>query len=193
MSECTHDCSTCGENCAERKQESFLKSLNPYSSVKKVIAVVSGKGGVGKSLVTSMLASEMQRRGHSCAILDADITGPSIPKAFGITEKAVGDGEFILPAVSRTGVKIMSVNLLLENDDDPVVWRLAYDAAIAAGASLSAAEAYHQLSLMLHHFVSVKPMVLLTVAQMAAGVMIYIVGNAVYFKLRPPRAALEEK
>ena len=106
MSECSHDCSTCGENCSERKPESFLKELNPKSSVKKVIAVVSGKGGVGKSLVTSLLASEMQRRGHNCAILDADITGPSIPRAFGVHDRAQGMGDAILPAESRTGISI---------------------------------------------------------------------------------------
>ena len=86
MSDCTHDCSTCGEACASREQESLKKPLREGASVKKVIAVVSGKGGVGKSLVTSLLASEMQRRGHNCAVLDADITGPSIPTAFGLTE-----------------------------------------------------------------------------------------------------------
>ena len=123
MSECTHDCSTCGQNCSERQQESFLKSLNPYSSVKKVIAVVSGKGGVGKSLVTSMLASEMQRRGHSCAILDADITGPSIPKSFGITQHAYGTDEYLLPVTTPGGIQIMSINLILENETEPVVWR----------------------------------------------------------------------
>ena len=123
MSECTHDCSTCGENCAERKQESFLKQLNPYSSVKKVIAVVSGKGGVGKSLVTSMLASEMQQRGHNCAILDADITGPSSPKSFGITQHAYGTDEYLLPVTTPSGMQIMSINLILENETEPVVWR----------------------------------------------------------------------
>ena len=124
MSECTHDCSTCGENCPSRSEpQSFLKSLNPYSSVKKVIAVVSGKGGVGKSLVTSLLASEMQRRGHRCAILDADITGPSIPKSFGITEKATGTDEFLIPVTTYSGMQIMSINLILENDTEPVVWR----------------------------------------------------------------------
>ncbi len=87
MNECTHDCSSCGQSCAERTSpQSFRKELNPYSRVDKVIAVVSGKGGVGKSLVTSLLASEMQRRGHSCAVLDADITGPSIPRSFGVTQ-----------------------------------------------------------------------------------------------------------
>ena len=124
MSECTHNCSTCGENCPSRNEpQSFLKSLNPYSSVKRVIAVVSGKGGVGKSLVTSLLASEMQRRGHRCAILDADITGPSIPKSFGITEKATGTDEFLIPVTTCSGMQIMSINLILENDTEPVVWR----------------------------------------------------------------------
>ena len=124
MSECTHDCSSCGENCPSRTQpQSFLKPLNPYSSVKKVIAVVSGKGGVGKSLVTSLLASEMQRRGHRCAILDADITGPSIPKSFGITEKATGTDQYLIPVTTYSGMQIMSINLILENDTEPVVWR----------------------------------------------------------------------
>ena len=123
MSECTHDCSTCGENCAERSTESFRKALNPASSVKKVIAVVSGKGGVGKSLVTSLMASEMQRRGHNCAILDADITGPSIPKSFGIHEHATGTDQYIIPVSTHTGLQIMSINLILENETEPVVWR----------------------------------------------------------------------
>ena len=117
MSECTHDCSSCGADCASRnKPESLLEAQNAFSNVKKVIAVVSGKGGVGKSLVTSLMAVLTKRNGHSTAILDADITGPSIPKMFG-TE----DG--IPPVESRTGVKMMSVNLLLENDTDPVIWR----------------------------------------------------------------------
>ena len=124
MSECTHDCSSCGENCPSRQSpQSFLKELNPYSSVKKVIAVVSGKGGVGKSLVTSLLASEMQRRGYRCAVLDADITGPSIPKSFGITQKAMGTDEFIIPVTTPSGMQIMSINLILEDDTAPVVWR----------------------------------------------------------------------
>ena len=101
MSECNHDCSSCSENCSERSAESFLKALNPQSSVKKVIAVVSGKGGVGKSLVTSLMASEMQRRGHNCAILDADITGPSIPKSFGIHQHATATDEYITCAPTR--------------------------------------------------------------------------------------------
>ena len=124
MSECTHDCSSCGENCPSRQSpQSFLKELNPYSSVKKVIAVVSGKGGVGKSLVTSLLASEMQRRGHRSAVLDADITGPSIPKSFGITQKAMGTDEFLIPVTTYSGIQVMSINLILEDDTAPVVWR----------------------------------------------------------------------
>ncbi len=124
MSECTHDCSSCSQNCGERTEpQSFLKELNPYSRVDKVIGVVSGKGGVGKSLVTSLLASEMQRRGHRCAVLDADITGPSIPKSFGITAKAMGTDEFLLPVTTHSGIQVMSINLILENETEPVVWR----------------------------------------------------------------------
>ena len=123
MSDCTHDCSSCGEACASREQESFKKPLREGASVKKVIAVVSGKGGVGKSLVTSLLASEMQRRGHNCAVLDADITGPSIPKSFGITEHATGTDEYIIPVSTYTGLQIMSINLILQDEREPVVWR----------------------------------------------------------------------
>ena len=123
MSECTHDCSTCSQNCSERTAESFRKPLREGASVKKVIAVVSGKGGVGKSLVTSLLASEMQRRGHNCAVLDADITGPSIPKSFGIHEHCMGTEEYLLPVTTHTGLQIMSMNLILENEREPVVWR----------------------------------------------------------------------
>mgnify|MGYP004526977359 FL=1 len=123
MSDCTHDCSTCGEACASREQESFKKPLREGASVKKVIAVVSGKGGVGKSLVTSLLASEMQRRGHNCAVLDADITGPSIPKSFGITEHATGTDEYVIPVSTYTGLQIMSINLILQDEREPVVWR----------------------------------------------------------------------
>ena len=123
---CTHDCSTCGEACGSRemKPEDFLKPLNPASSVKKVYAVMSGKGGVGKSLVTSMLACKTRSKGYRVAILDADITGPSIPKAFG-TDNHVGmspDG-LMLPSTSSSGIEIMSTNLLLENETDPVIWR----------------------------------------------------------------------
>ncbi|MBO4325909.1 MAG: Mrp/NBP35 family ATP-binding protein [Clostridia bacterium] len=124
MSECTHDCSTCGESCSSRQApQDFHESLNEYSRVGKVIAVVSGKGGVGKSLVTSLLAVGMQRRGYKTAILDADITGPSIPEAFGLHEKAQGSAAGILPVVTKTGIDVMSLNLLLENETDPVVWR----------------------------------------------------------------------
>ena len=122
MSECTHDCSTCGENCASRVED-FRKSLHEGSSVKKVIAVVSGKGGVGKSLVTSLMASEMQRRGYNAAVLDADITGPSIPKSFGVTEHARGTQEYLLPVTTHTGLQLMSINLILENETEPVVCR----------------------------------------------------------------------
>ena len=124
MSECTHDCSTCGQACAERNAPQDLhEKLNDMSSVKKVIAVVSGKGGVGKSLVTSALAVGMNRRGYHTAILDADITGPSIPKAFGVNSRAKGSEFGILPEITKTGIQLMSVNLLLENTTDPVVWR----------------------------------------------------------------------
>ena len=122
MSECTHDCSTCGENCAERRAD-FRKPLHEGASVKKVIAVVSGKGGVGKSLVTALLASEMQRRGFNAAVLDADITGPSIPRSFGVTEHATGTSEVLFPVATHTGLQIMSINLILENETEPVVWR----------------------------------------------------------------------
>ena len=124
MSECTHDCSSCGQSCASRTAPQDLhEKLNSMSSVKKVIAVVSGKGGVGKSLVTSAMAVELNRRGHKTAILDADITGPSIPKAFGLKERAKGSEFGIIPETTKTGIDIMSINLLLENTTDPVVWR----------------------------------------------------------------------
>jgi len=125
MSEnCTHDCSTCGSNCAARTAPQDLREKpNEYTHVKKMIGVVSGKGGVGKSLVTSLLAVLMQRQGYHSAILDADMTGPSIPRAFGIHEQAMSSEIGILPAVSKTGIRVMSLNLLLENDTDPVVWR----------------------------------------------------------------------
>ncbi len=123
MSECTHDCSTCGKDCADRTAESFRKSLRPGASVKKVIAVVSGKGGVGKSLVTCLMASEMQRRGHSCAVLDADITGPSVPKSFGVHEHCMGTDEYLFPVTTHTGLQLMSMNLILETETEPVVWR----------------------------------------------------------------------
>ena len=125
MSDCTHDCSTCGESCGERKEANVFekKPLRPGCRVGKVYGVVSGKGGVGKSMVTSQLAVTMRRRGYQVGILDADITGPSIPKLFGIHEKALGNEDGILPCKSKTGIDVMSINLLLENDTDPVVWR----------------------------------------------------------------------
>lgn len=124
MSEnCNHDCSNCGEACASRDPKSFIEKPHAQSTVRKVIGVVSGKGGVGKSMVSSMLASSFQKKGYHTAVLDADITGPSIPKAFGITERAVGDETGIYPVVTKSGIQIMSVNLLLENATDPVIWR----------------------------------------------------------------------
>ena len=124
MSEnCTHDCKTCKENCSDRDPASFLKPLNPNSKVGKVIAVVSGKGGVGKSMVTSLMAATMARRGCKVAVLDADITGPSIPQAFNIHGSAYGSELGMEPAVSEKGVEIMSINLLLDDETDPVVWR----------------------------------------------------------------------
>ncbi len=120
---CTHDCSSCAENCSSRKPESFLKPLHEGSAVGRVIAVVSGKGGVGKSLVTGLLASEMQRRGHRTAILDADVTGPSVPQMFGVHEGARGGENFILPVKSAGGIQMMSMNVLLPHETDPVVWR----------------------------------------------------------------------
>lgn len=123
--ECTESCDSCGEECSERTapKNDFSIKLHELSKVKKVIGVVSGKGGVGKSLVTSMLAVHMAKEGYKTAILDADVTGPSIPKAFGITTKAETNAIGLLPVTSRTGIDIMSLNLLLENDTDPVVWR----------------------------------------------------------------------
>ena len=124
MSECTHNCESCNESsCGERKQQSLKVDPNPKSSIKKVIGVVSGKGGVGKSLVTSLLASCLNKKGLHVGIMDADITGPSIPKIFGINGRAKGTQEGILPAESKGGIEIMSVNLLLENPSDPVIWR----------------------------------------------------------------------
>lgn len=120
MASCNHDCSSCGENCSERD---LRAPANALSSIKKVIAVVSGKGGVGKSTVTSSLAVAMARRGKRVAVLDADITGPSIPTAFGIHERATGTDAGINPAVTKTGIELMSLNLLTANETDPVIWR----------------------------------------------------------------------
>ena len=124
MSECNHDCEHCGHKCSSAQTpESFLVDQNEFSDVKHVIGVVSGKGGVGKSLVTSLLAANMQKQGYKTAVLDADVTGPSIPKAFGITSKATGSAAGIIPELSKTGIEVMSVNLLLQDETEPVVWR----------------------------------------------------------------------
>lgn len=126
MSEnCTHDCSSCGENCSSRKANpaDFIEKPNEMSKINKVIGIVSGKGGVGKSMVTSMLAVLLNRRGKHTAILDADITGPSIPKAFGLKERAMGSEYGLLPVKTNTGIDVMSVNLLLDDESAPVVWR----------------------------------------------------------------------
>ncbi|MBE7066475.1 MAG: Mrp/NBP35 family ATP-binding protein [Ruminococcaceae bacterium] len=125
LMECSHDCSSCSKNCSSRKADKneFRAELNKKSSVKKVIGIVSGKGGVGKSMVTSLLACTMNKKGYKTAVLDADITGPSIPKAFGLTDKATGSDDGIIPVKSKGGIDVMSVNLLLADDTDPVVWR----------------------------------------------------------------------
>ena len=124
MSECTHDCSTCGQSCSQRTEpESLLQKPHEQSHIKKVIGVCSGKGGVGKSMVTSLLAVTMQRMGLKVGILDADITGPSIPREFGLKQKAEGNDTGIFPVRTTTGIDVMSLNLLLPNDSDPVAWR----------------------------------------------------------------------
>ncbi len=126
MSDCTHDCSSCGENCPSREGGSvqdFRKPPHELSHIKKVIAVISGKGGVGKSAVTCSLAAAMAKRGKKVGILDADITGPSVPRAFGIAQRAEGSELGLYPAVTEGGIEIMSLNLLVERETDPVVWR----------------------------------------------------------------------
>lgn len=124
MSECTHDCSTCGQSCGQRTEpESLLQKPHEQSHIKKVIGVCSGKGGVGKSMVTSLLAVAMQRMGLKVGILDADITGPSIPREFGLKQRAEGNDTGIFPVRTTTGIDVMSLNLLLPNDSDPVAWR----------------------------------------------------------------------
>ena len=123
MSSCNGNCESCGSDCSERKKESFLEKPNAKSKVGKVIAVVSGKGGVGKSTVTSMLAVAMARQGKRVGILDADITGPSVPTAFGVEQCQGASQEGLYPALTRTGIQVMSINLLLDNNTDPVVWR----------------------------------------------------------------------
>lgn len=123
MSECTHNCETCSANCSDRQAESLLEKPHAGSNIKKVIGIVSGKGGVGKSLVTSLMAVMAQRNGYKAAILDADITGPSIPQAFGLHTRAMGNDEGLFPVETKTGIGVMSLNLLTANETDPVVWR----------------------------------------------------------------------
>ena len=124
MSEaCTHNCSTCSSNCSSKEKNSLKEQPHALSNVKNIIAVVSGKGGVGKSIVTSMLAVNMQRLGYKCAILDADVTGPSIPKAFGLKAGVDGDENGMIPPTTTSGIDVMSINLLLQEDTQPVVWR----------------------------------------------------------------------
>lgn len=120
---CSHNCESCSENCSERTKESLLEKPNEMSHIKKVIGVVSGKGGVGKSLVTSLLAVQAQRKGYKTAILDADITGPSIPKAFGLHGHAEASEWGLFPVKTANGIEVMSLNLLMKNETDPVVWR----------------------------------------------------------------------
>lgn len=124
MSECTNNCATCSENCAERTApQSFLKAPHRNARIGKVYGIVSGKGGVGKSMVTSQLAVALQRKGYRVGIMDADVTGPSIPKAFGVHDKAVGTEDALLPCQSKSGIEIMSINVLLDDETDPVIWR----------------------------------------------------------------------
>ncbi|MBQ8406565.1 MAG: Mrp/NBP35 family ATP-binding protein [Clostridia bacterium] len=120
---CTHDCSSCSANCSSRKKESFLKEPHKRSSIKKVIGVVSGKGGVGKSMTTALLASFAQKQGKKVGIMDADITGPSIPHMFGVTERVTGDEDGINTVPTKSGIELMSMNLLLDDTTTPVVWR----------------------------------------------------------------------
>ena len=126
MSDCNHDCSNCSSSCDGANNtdpKSFLEKPHPDSKIKKVIGVISGKGGVGKSLVTDLLAVAFSRKGYHCGIMDADITGPSIPKAFGITQKATGNATTIFPVKPKTGIDVISINLMLEDETDPVIWR----------------------------------------------------------------------
>ena len=132
MADCTHDCSSCSSNCSSREKQSFIKPLHEGARVKRVVAVASGKGGVGKSLVTSLLAVRAQATGLRTAVLDADITGPSIPKAFGVKLRATGEEGTIYPVRNKRGMQFMSMNSLLEHDDDPVIWR----GTLIAGAAV---------------------------------------------------------
>lgn len=120
---CSHDCSSCSENCSSRDKKSFLKKPHELSDIKKVIAVVSGKGGVGKSMTCALLAAAARDKGKVTAIMDADITGPSIPLMFGVHERASGSENGILPVVTQSGIQVMSMNVLLEDETEPVVWR----------------------------------------------------------------------
>lgn len=121
--ECTHDCSTCGSGCEHVDAKDLIAPLNKDSAIKHVYAIMSGKGGVGKSSVTASVAAAMAKKGYRVGIMDADITGPSIPMAFGLEGRAVGDGESIFPEITAGGIKVISLNLLLENKEDPVIWR----------------------------------------------------------------------
>ena len=123
MAGCSHDCSSCSENCSSRDSKSLLKKPHELSDIKKIIAVVSGKGGVGKSMTCALMAAAAQNKGKVTAIMDADITGPSIPRMFGVTERAQGSENGILPVVSDGGIQVMSMNVLLENEAEPVIWR----------------------------------------------------------------------
>ena len=120
---CTNNCATCGKDCSSRREESLLAPANPYSKVDKVIAVVSGKGGVGKSLVTALLSVASLYKGKKVGILDADITGPSVPKMFGINGTVYGNDHGILPGYSHTGIAMISTNLMMEDVGEPVIWR----------------------------------------------------------------------
>ena len=123
MSECTHDCSLCSENCAQRDPASFRVQLNDASHIKLIVGVLSGKGGVGKSLVTSLVAAKLAKEGYKVGVLDADVTGPSMAKSFGISEKAYQMDNLILPAKTKTGIDVISTNMLLENEEDAILWR----------------------------------------------------------------------
>ncbi|MBR7133777.1 MAG: Mrp/NBP35 family ATP-binding protein [Clostridia bacterium] len=120
---CSGNCGSCSQSCSDRKTQSLIEPTAEFNNIKHVIGIVSGKGGVGKSMVTSMLAVLLQRKGYKVGILDADITGPSIPKTFGVTDRALQNAIGILPAETKTGIKVMSINLMLEENDSPVVWR----------------------------------------------------------------------
>ena len=120
---CSGNCSTCSSNCSSRNAESLIEPTGEFNNIKHVVAVVSGKGGVGKSMVTSMLAVEMRRRGFNVGILDADITGPSIPKSFGVITPAMQNEIGIIPAETSTGIKVISINMMLKEHDAPVIWR----------------------------------------------------------------------